>query len=282
MRTRIIAEIGANHNGDMALAEAMIAAAAEAGADYVKFQSWQAKNLKPGDPNYARHKRTELSDEDHHRLMEACSKSGVKFLTTCFDMGRVDFLASLGLETIKVASPDCGSLPLIAALRERFPHLIISTGMTPTDEVIKTGELLKGTNFTFLHCTSLYPTPEDRVNLARMDWLRRFTPSVGYSDHTLGTTAAMLAIARGADFVEKHFTLSRCLPGKDQRVSCQPDELRDICAFAKSVERMMGSPDPGLTAEERQLRSIYVGKWGNNRAETAEEKQVKARPVNPV
>lgn len=264
-RTQIIFEVGANHNGDLGLAKAMIQAAAELGADYVKFQSWQAKNLRPGHPDYERHKRAELPDEAHHVLLEECRQRGIGFLTTCFDVGRVDFLASLGLETIKVASPDVASRRMIRLLRERFKHLIISTGMAEAHEVAETGQMLQGSSFTFMHCVSLYPTPPDRVNMARMDWLRQFTPSVGYSDHTLGTAAAKLAIAGGAAYVEKHFTLSRCLPGKDQGISAEPAEVREIVAFAREVARMHGEPTPALSAEEVRLREVYVGKWGDNR-----------------
>lgn len=266
MRAQIIAEIGANHGGDMALAEAMIRSATQCGADYVKFQSWQAKNLKRGDPNHDRHARTELSDDDHYRLMGVCEENGVQFLTTCFDLGRVDFLAGLGLKTIKVASPDCGSLSLIKRLRERFDHLIISTGMTPEEEVVRTGDILKGTSFTLMHCVSLYPTPLERINMARMDWLRQLTSSVGFSDHSMGTAAARLAIARSAEFLEKHFTLSRHLPGKDQTISCEPHELHEICECARETEKLMGEPHAELSDEELQLRQIYVGKWGDNRS----------------
>jgi hypothetical protein len=115
------------------------------------------------------------------------------------------------------------------------------------------------------HCVSLYPTPPERVNMARMDWLRTFTPSVGFSDHTLGTEAAKLAIARGADFVEKHFTLSRDLPGRDQAVSAEPDEIKDIADHAQAVAERMGTAHPGLTDTERELRGRYIGKWGDNR-----------------
>lgn len=264
-RTQIIAEVGANHGGDVDLAVKMIEAAAQAGADWVKFQSWQAKNLKPGDPNFERHAKAELSDEAHHRLMRTCEANQVNFLTTCFDIKRVEFLAGLGLHTVKVASPDLGSRAMIRKLRERFDHLIISTGMSYDEEVQQTAEFLGQSSYTFLHCVSFYPAPLERVNLARMEWLRQFTPSVGFSDHTLGTAAGKLAIARGAVYLEKHFTLSRELPGKDQAISAEPREIRELADYAGQVERMTGEPHPGLSTKEIELRGIYIGKWGNNR-----------------
>ncbi len=265
MRTKIIAEVGANHGGDMDLARDMIAAAADAGVDYVKFQSWQAETLPPGDPNFDRHKKAQLSDDDHVELKEECDRCGVNFLTTCFDKDRVEFLSGLGLQTIKVASPDVGSVTMLKALREAFPHMIVSTGMAPESDVHAAVAALEGHNFTLLHCVSLYPTPSHRVNMARMDWLRTLCPSVGFSDHTMGTYAAKLAIARGADFVEKHFTIDRNLPGKDQAVSAVPHEIREIVAYAEEVEHLMGDAHPSLSDEEERLRGIYVGKWGDNR-----------------
>ncbi|MFP4586329.1 MAG: N-acetylneuraminate synthase family protein [Desulfococcaceae bacterium] len=266
-RAQIIAEVGANHGGDMALAERMIAAAAQAGADWVKFQSWRAETLPADYPaeDVAYYEKCGLSDEDHHRLIRACADNGVRFLTTCFDRGRVDFLSNLDLDAIKVASPDLGGRSLLRDLRSRFPRLIVSTGMAHDEEVFQAAETLAGADYTFLHCVSLYPTPPERVNMARMDWLRTFTPSVGFSDHTLGTEAAKLAIARGADFVEKHFTISRDLPGRDQAVSAEPDEIKEIADYAKAVAERMGTAHPGLTDTERELRGRYIGKWGDNR-----------------
>ena len=188
-KTQLIAEIGANHGGNMDLAISMIEGAAASGADWVKFQSWRAKTLPEGAPGYDFYQQAQLSDDDHRRLIAACKANNVKFLTTCFDRGRVGFLGSLGLSTIKIASPDLTSHAMLKDLRAQFDHMIVSTGMSHDKEIEETAALLKDTSFTFLHCVSLYPTPLDRVNLSRMDWLRQFTPSVGFSDHTLGTDA---------------------------------------------------------------------------------------------
>ena len=137
--------------------------------------------------------------------------------------------------------------------------------MAPDDEVIAAAKTLQGHPFTLLHCVSLYPTPSERVNLKRMDWLRTLAPHVGFSDHTMGTEAARLAIARGASIVEKHFTIDRGLPGKDQAVSALPFEIREIVAYAEAAETMMGTAHPGLSGTEEEMRGIYIGKWGDNR-----------------
>jgi N,N'-diacetyllegionaminate synthase len=266
-RTQLVAEIGANHAGDMDLAVRMIEAAAKSGASWVKFQSWRAETLREGEahPAYNWYVQSQLSDDDHRRLIAACQANNVQFLTTCFDLKRVEFLGSLGLSTIKIASPDLTSHTMIKELRRRFDHLIVSTGMSYDAEIEETAALLKDTSFTFMHCVSMYPTPLEAVNLERMDWLRTFTPSVGFSDHTMGTPAPMLAAARGAAFIEKHFTLSRYLPGRDQAISCEPHEFKQIADYALLVEQMMGQAHPPLSEKEQQLRPPYIGKWGENR-----------------
>jgi N,N'-diacetyllegionaminate synthase len=268
-KTTIIADVSSNHMGDINLAKTMIEIAAKAGVDTVKFQSWKADSLRKDFPDYeatyARHRKTQLSDEDHKTLIDHCRAKGVEFLTTCFDLSRVDFLASLGLKRIKVASPDCGSERLLKALMKKFPSLIVSTGMTPEEDVRKAVEITRGHDVVFLHCVSLYPTPLDKANLRRMDWLKNMGVRVGLSDHSLGTQASKVAIARGAEIIEKHYTLSRQLPGKDQAMSMQPDEFAELCKFRDEVALMEGVETPPLSEEEQRLRGIYVGKWGNNR-----------------
>lgn len=269
MRTRIIADMSSNHMGNIAIAKAMVCAAADAGVDIVKFQSWQARKLRPDFPdyqaNFARHSATELSDEDHHYLVELCREKGVEFLTTCFDLERVDFLAGLGLKSIKVASPDCASIRLLDRLMEKFEHIIISTGMATDEEVQRMIEHTRAHKVTVLHCVSLYPTPLERVNLERMNWLKSLGVSVGFSDHSLGVEASILAIGMGAEIVEKHFTLSRNLPGKDQAMSSTPEEFARLVEWAVLAEKMRGEPHPGMSDEEMRLRALYVGKWGDNR-----------------
>lgn len=268
-RTYIIADVSSNHMGDMNIARSMVETAAKAGVDCVKFQSWTADSLRKDFTDYAatyaRHKKTQLSDEDHQSLIEACRANKVDFLTTCFDLKRAPFLASLGLERIKVASPDCGSVRLLETLMKHFKKLIVSTGMTPDEEVLKAVEVTRGHDVVFLHCVSLYPTPLEKTNLRRMDWLKSLGVRVGLSDHSLGTQAGKAAIARGAEALEKHYTLSRALPGKDQAMSMEPSEFAELCRFNADCSLMAGTDRPALSAEELKLRSIYVGKWGDNR-----------------
>ena len=265
MRAKIIAEASSNHGGNIETAKRMIRTAAEYGVDYIKFQSWQAKNLRSGDPNYERHRKTELSDEDHYVLMDECKKSGIEFLTSCFDMHRVDFLAGLGLESIKVPSTEFSSLTMIKKLRDKFPHLILSTGAITEKELQETLRVLQGSRFTLLHCMSIYPLPPEKANLNRMKRLRRYAESVGFSDHSLGAELSKAAIAMGAEYIEKHFTIDKSLPGKDQAMSAELDIIKEIVDYAKYIDRVTGKEQYELFQEELEVRKQYIGKWGDNR-----------------
>ncbi|OGS37026.1 MAG: hypothetical protein A2293_15475 [Elusimicrobia bacterium RIFOXYB2_FULL_49_7] len=270
-KIKIIADISSNHRGDIRIAKKMIAKAASLGIDCVKFQSWQAKNLNKSGKfdypsTYERHKKTELSDENHFELISCCKKYNVEFLTTCFDPGRIDFLASLGLKSIKVASPDCGSTTLIKKLMSRFETLIISTGMSTEDEIASTIRLLGSHDYVLLHCVSLYPTPLDKCNISRIGWLRKMgAKRVGFSDHSHGSEAAMAAMSMDIELLEKHFTLDRRWPGKDQKMSSTPSTFSKIIAWRSVCEKVYGTENPALSAEEARLKSIYTGKWGNNK-----------------
>ncbi len=265
MRTLIVAEAATNHLGDVGLAREMIDAAAEVGCDFIKFQSWQAKNLKPDDPGMEMHRQRELSDEAHWKLLDHCGNRGIRFLTSCFDAERIPFLRSLGLSKIKIASPDCGSLPFLWKVREAFDEVILSTGMSYDGEVAAASEILSTGDFCLCHCVSLYPTPPEQVNLARMDWLRQFAPKVGYSDHSMGTAAGKLSIARGAVYLEKHFTLKRDPEDRFSAMSGEPDEFRELVTYAREVELLDGSAQRELSAAEEEARELWINRRGRNR-----------------
>src|SRR5688572_12251851 len=186
MKTKIIAEVASNHGGDLALAKEFVHAAAESNADFVKFQSWQSHRMQPDDSQYDWFQRSELSNDAHLELMEECRVRGVGFLTTCFDLQRVEYLASLGMPLIKVGSADTASYAMLASLRSRFSHVILSTGMATDEEVKRAAAILASGPFTLMHTVSLYPTPAERVHLRRLKWLATMTDSLGYSDHTIG------------------------------------------------------------------------------------------------
>jgi len=267
-RTKIIADLTSNHMGDIHVIESMIKCLAVQGVDIVKTQSWQAdklcKEVSDYQQNYKYYKKHELTEEDHIKIKEMCEEYGVEMLTTCFDLDRIEFLSTLGLKTIKVASPDTASYTLIKRLLDRFERLIISIGATTKEELEKTMEICEDREVVFLHCISIYPCPLDKVNMDRMQYIRDRGFHFGYSDHTLGVEAARYAICLGAEYVEKHFTLNRYLPGRDQKMSATIDEMSEIVEWSKAVELMKGSSEPFLYDEEVGIRDKYIGKWGDN------------------
>ena len=261
----IVADAATNHGGDIDVAKEMIRVAKECGVDYIKFQSWQTKTMDSKNPAYERMKKKELNDDHHFELIEECKKNNINFLTTCFNHERVDFLSSLGLNTIKVASTDVGSYRMLTLLRNKFKHIILSTGMSYEDEVRKAVDILKSGDFTLLHCVSLYPTLVHHANLRRMLWLKQFTPNVGFSDHTIGTHAAKIAICHGARLIEKHFTLKIDENDVFSKISATPEMLKEICDFAKNYSTYLGNGYQELLEEEKESRDKFVGRWGDNK-----------------
>jgi len=268
MRSKIIADITSNHMGDMRVIEAMVLCLADHGVDILKTQSWLANNLRKDIPDYQMnfdyYTKHQLSDKDHFKIKEMCDKHDIEMLATCFDLNRIDLLASLGLKIVKVASPDTANYKMIEKCLEKFDHLMISTGATTEAELEKTMDICKGSDVVFLHCVTKYPCPLDEVNMDRMLYIKDKGFRVGYSDHTTGTEAAKYAICLGAEYVEKHFSLNRYLPGRDQKMSATIDEFSEIVDWARLVEEMKGTPIPDLSQDELTYRRNYIGKWGNN------------------
>ncbi|MFA5838570.1 MAG: N-acetylneuraminate synthase family protein [Candidatus Paceibacterota bacterium] len=276
-KTKIIVEIASSHNGDIELAKAMVKTASFCGADIVKFQSWQAKNVSLNDPDRKRYEHLELSDEDHFILMEECRKCGVEFLTTCFDIGRIPFLKSLGLKRIKVPSVSLKETKLLSELGKNFDHVIVSSGMSTAEEIKNAVKTLSFVDFTIMHCVAIYPTPLHKANLEKINWLKKFVPSVGYSDHTLGTEVPIVAMSMGIDFLEKHFTLSRHLPqethttavgGKQittHQIAAEPHEIFEICQWRDFIEKTKGNLRLKMYSDEIKTRKKYTGRLGNNK-----------------
>ena len=219
--------------------------------------------------------------------MQICNENGLIPMTTCFVREHVNHLAELGFYSIKVASYDCASFPLLKELSKKFDEIIVSTGATYDDEVIHAAEILKDTNFSMLHCVTLYPTPLEQMHMARMDWLRTLTPSVGYSDHSLvsdtGLLASKAALALGADIIERHFTLLSASDTRDGPVSINKTQLQDLSNFSKlslddRLSKMdtdypdwrivIGQKNRTLTNEELLNRDYYRGRFASPRSDT--------------
>lgn len=271
-RPIIIAEAATNHEGDVEVAKKMVRAAVFAGADFIKFQSATVKTMGPDHPHYNSMKPKELSNEAHHELIEECKRAGIEFLTTCFDWQRVEFLSTLGLKTIKVASTDVGSKKMLKLLRDKFEHILLSTGMSYEDELKGAIEILKSGDFTLLHCVANYPVKTEHANLSKILTLKKVASEiagrevpVGFSDHTLGNDAAKIAICLGASIVEKHFTLERVFDNKYSNMSALPEDIRDICDFAKNYASRLGDGRLDMQPGEKENRDVFWGRWGDNR-----------------
>ena len=254
----IIAEAGVNHNGDLGLAKKLIDAAANAGADYVKFQTFKAEKLvsqvaskaeyqvvntqdKEGS-QYTMLKKLELSDDWHYELKDYAESKNIKFISSGFDEDSIDFLDSLGMDIYKIPSGEITNRHYLEHIASKQRNTILSTGMADMSEIgdaiqVLTCSGLTERQITILHCNTQYPTPMADVNLLAMNAIRdQFGIKVGYSDHTLGIEIPIAAVALGAVVIEKHFTLDRTMPGPDHKASLEPDELRAMVSAIRNVE----------------------------------------------
>lgn len=256
-KTIIIAEIGENHIGDWDLARKMVVAAAEAGADMVKFQSYLGAEVADDDPEKEWFTKVQLPDDLHFELKALAEQHGVEFLSSCFSLGRARFLVEeLGLGKIKVASSEMLNFGLLDYLNSRVDTVFLSTGMATLDEVRGAVSHLRDVKDLYiLQCTTQYSCPPEQANLAVIPTLRAVFPQhhVGFSDHTIGILAPVVAVALGAEVVEKHFTLDKSLPGTDHVLSVTPDELREMVGMIREVEVLLGSPVKEPTASERSI-----------------------------
>lgn len=230
----LIVEIGQNHNGDMDLAVEMIRMAAARGADVVKFQVYDARALFPreGNPWYDYNCATELSRRDVERLAEACAREGVEFMASVFDVERVDWLEAVGVRRYKVASRSVRDQALLQRLAATGKPLVVSLGMWDGDAF---PPVPGAARVDYLYCVSEYPTPLDRLHLSRCD----FTRYAGFSDHSVGLTAAMASLALGAGIVEKHFTLDTSMYGPDHEGSMDPDGLARLVLFRNELRQCL-------------------------------------------
>lgn len=278
-RCFVIAEIGVNHNGDMEIARQLIDVAADAGADAAKFQTFRADDLivegtqavayqKKGDADldqYKLLKSLELSLEDHEELVAHCEARGIEFMSTGFDIGSLRLLVDLGIKRIKIASGEITNTPLVEASAEACLPIIVSTGMATLDEVSECVRTIRAVwdalghegDLVVLHCTSAYPTPLEEVNLAAMETMaKELGESVGYSDHTTGILVPPLAVAAGAELIEKHITLDRTMVGPDHAASLEPDELKAMVADIRRVEMIRGDGVKAPRQVEMEARGL--------------------------
>ena len=274
----IIAEAGSNHNGSVDRACQLVDLAAAAGATSVKFQFIFADGLYlPAyfdngkyveNSVYHQRKSEELSPEDWRRVWRHAATAGIDISASVFDRQGIELLSSLGASYVKIASTDATNHELIGQTCEVFEQVIVSTGMASLAEIdTMVGFVRRNfprTDLRLMHCVSSYPCPLNHANVQRVRLLRDcFGCPVGYSDHTAGSAAAAMALVERADFVEKHFTTDRTLPGFDHAHAMEGDELADYvstvhaCAMSLSELPNRSVPDEAIT-RVRARRGVYA------------------------
>ena len=306
-KTIIIAEAGVNHNGDMSIARKLIDAAADAGVDYVKFQTFKTENLVSADAptaeyqksatnensQFAMLKRLELSETQHLELIDYCQKKGVKFLSTAFDLDSIDLLARLNLDLWKIPSGEITNYPYLAKIAHFGQPIVMSTGMCNNDDIQNAINALlengaKKDSITILHCNTQYPTPFEDVNLKAMNTIAAdFNIDIGYSDHTTGIEVPIAAVALGATIIEKHFTIDRNMEGPDHKASLEPHELKAMVSAIRNIEKALGNgykqPSASETPNKHVARKSIVAKREISKGEILSEDNITVkRPGNGI
>ena len=265
----VVAEIGNNHDGSIRQAEQLIEAAAEAGADAVKFQTHIAEaEMLPStptpphfdEPRYEFTRRMELSLDDHRQLREHAEERGLVFFSSPFSVEAVELLEQVGVPAYKIASGEVTNPPLVDAVAATGKPVLLSTGMSGIEDVERAAAILRksGSPFLVMQCTSTYPCPPELVNLRAMVAMgERLGCVYGLSDHTPDIYTAIAAVALGASAVEKHFTLSKELYGPDHHASLEPDELRSLVDGVRQVEAALGTGEKERDPAHDPVRATF-------------------------
>ncbi len=253
----LIAEIGENHIGKISFAKKMILQAKKAGADYVKFQSYNEQCLKGSDPEYAWFKKVSLRDDDHFRLKNFSKKNKIKFTSSPFSVERAKFLCEkLKLKTIKIASCKMTNIPLLKYLNKRCDTIFLSTGASNINEIKNSLKKLSNVDVKILHCVSEYPLKYKNANLRAIELLKDQFPNneIGYSDHVIGNLASLTAISMGATIIEKHFTLNKLHEGTDHILSATQEELKELRTIGNNICLLRGNRQKTVTKEEKKIK----------------------------
>ena len=280
-KTIIIAEAGVNHNGSLQLAKQLVDVAADAGVDYVKFQTFKANKIVSKQAQKAIYqqkttditesqlemlKRLELDETTHIELIAYCQEKNIAFLSTAFDFDSIELLQKLGITLGKIPSGELTNLPFLRKMASTFPKLILSTGMADMEEIEATIHVLieagtKRENLTVLHCNTEYPTPFEDVNLkAMLSIQEQINVNVGYSDHTLGIAIPIAAVTMGATIIEKHFTLDRNMEGPDHKASLEPAELKAMVQGIRNVELALSGTGIKIASNSEQKNKVVARK----------------------
>lgn len=306
----IIAEAGVNHNGSTENAFRLVDAAAEAGADYIKFQTFKAEKAvsisakkanyqiqnsqNSGESQLEMLKKLELTQEQHEQIINYCKVKNINFFSTAFDLDSLEYLASIGLDIVKIPSGEITNLPYLRKAASLFSKVILSTGMATIAEIKDAMEVfthagINKENIVILHCNTEYPTPMKDVNLKAMLHIQEVLGTkVGYSDHTLGIEVPIAAVALGAGVIEKHFTLDKTMEGPDHKASLEPKELKAMVEAIRNIEKALsGSGYKEVSLSESKNREIarksIVAKTNIKKGEAFSEQNLTVkRPGNGV
>jgi len=272
-KTIIIAEAGVNHNGKMDIAKKLIDVASAAGADYVKFQTfdvdrlilestqtaeYQKKNLKNNISQFSMLKKYQLSLNNHKSLANYCKKKNIKFLSTAFDEKSLELLNKFNLDFIKIPSGEITNFPLLKIISKLKKKILLSTGMASIKEIEKALKVLKRKKkeITILHCTSDYPAELNDLNLNFLHNLKKFGYNIGYYDHSASVITPSIAVSLGCKVIEKHFTLSVKMKGPDHKASLEPLELKKMINYVRQTEKMLGENKKKITSSEKKTKLL--------------------------
>jgi len=267
MGVKIIAEIGWNHMGDLGLADEMICAAKDSGADVVKFQYWNPEYLKSGswdtDGRREIYNKAALTEEKIISLQESSKKHDCDFLMSVFGTKGAKYMKDLGLSNIKIPSHETTNLKLIKYCSENFDFIFFSAGASTKEEVLEANEILKSGNasYNIMHCVSSYPCESDRANISRIRWLKNLHDSVGFSDHTGSTIIPAIAVGMGASVIEKHFTTDKNLPGRDNKFALDANEFSLMSVNIREAEHSLINHGIDYQDIEEDTVLNYRGRW---------------------
>tara|TARA_B100000902_G_C27319623_1_gene923540 strand:- start:897 stop:1892 length:996 start_codon:yes stop_codon:yes gene_type:complete len=271
----IIAEAGGNHNGSIQKAYKLVDIAKRAGADYIKFQTFKADTLVSKNAPKAKYqkknvkkishyeliKKLEMSNDMHVKLIKYCKRKKIKFLSSPFCVDSFNLLRKFNLDFIKIPSGEITNLPLLRHIKKFDNDIILSTGMSNTNEIKNALKILKNKKrkIILLHCNTEYPTPLSDINLNAMRALKKqFNLDIGYSDHSLGIQVPIIAAALGAKVIEKHFTISKKMVGPDHVASLNPKELISMIKAIRATEVILGKKNKFVSKSEK--KNIFIAR----------------------
>lgn len=265
-KIKVISEIGENFLGDIKIAKKLVSQSQQAGATYAKFQSYNERCLKPNDPEYKWFKKVSLSDHDHIILKKFCDKKKINFMSSPFSIERAEFLSqALGLSDVKIASSKIFDKDFLKFINLKFKKVFLSTGMATLDEIRDALNILKNTENIILHCVSEYPLPYRNANLSAISLLQKKFPKyeIGYSDHTIGNLASIVAISLGATVIEKHFTFNRKAKGTDHILSADYKDLKNLIRDTDLAYILKGRLIKTPSKAERKIKNFMKNRFVN-------------------